>query len=113
MVTYWFTETIPISVTALIPVVLFPVMGIVSSEAICKTYFNGTIMVFLGSLIAATAVEKSNLHERVALKVILLSGTSPKRYGNFLRVILITAFFLCRLLLGFMFTTAFLSMWIR
>ncbi|XP_017483417.1 PREDICTED: solute carrier family 13 member 5-like [Rhagoletis zephyria] len=52
-------------------------------------------MVFLGSLIAATAVEKSNLHERVALKVILLSGTSPKR-----------------LLLGFMFTTAFLSMWI-
>lgn len=66
--------------TALIPVVLFPLMNIVSSEEICKTYFNGTIMVFLGSLIAATAVEKSNLHERVALKVILLSGTSPKRF---------------------------------
>ena len=99
MVTYWFTEVIPMSITALIPVVLFPLMGIVNSEKVAKTYFNvsvwlralaeqltlflptskGTIMVFLGSLIAATAVEKSNLHERIALKVILLSGTSPKR----------------------------------
>lgn len=52
-------------------------------------------MVFLGSLVAATAVEKSNLHERIALKVILLTGTSPNR-----------------LLMGFMFTTCFLSMWI-
>lgn len=52
-------------------------------------------MVFLGSLIAATAVSKSNLHERIALKVIMLTGTSPRR-----------------LMLGFIVTTAFLSMWI-
>lgn len=52
-------------------------------------------MVFLGSLVAATAVEKSNLHTRMALKVILMSGTSPRR-----------------LLAGFMLTTAFLSLWI-
>ncbi|KAH9506281.1 hypothetical protein DERF_011021 [Dermatophagoides farinae] len=56
---------------------------------------DGTIMVFLGSLIAATAVSKSNLHERIALKVIMLTGTSPRR-----------------LMLGFIVTTAFLSMWI-
>ncbi|KPM09103.1 solute carrier family 13-like protein 3 [Sarcoptes scabiei] len=95
MVTYWFTEVIPMAITALIPVILFPLLKIVSSEEIAKSYFNGTIMVFLGSLIAACAVKKSNLHERIALKVILLTGTSPRR-----------------LFFGFMFTTAFLSMWI-
>ncbi|KAI2808682.1 hypothetical protein BLOT_006627 [Blomia tropicalis] len=95
MVTYWFTEVIPMSITSLIPMVMFPILGIVNSNVVAKSYYNGTIMVFLGSLIAATAVEKSNLHERIALKVILLSGTSPKR-----------------LLAGFMFTASFLSMWI-
>ncbi|XP_054159318.1 Na(+)/citrate cotransporter-like [Oppia nitens] len=92
---YWFTEAVPISVTALLPIVLFPLMGILSSEQTSKAYVNGTIMIFLGSLIAAAAVEKSMLHKRIALKVLLITGTSPKR-----------------LLFGFMFTTAFLSMWI-
>ncbi|XP_075587876.1 Na(+)/citrate cotransporter isoform X1 [Dermatophagoides farinae] len=95
MITYWFTEVIPMAITSLIPVVLFPVLQIMSTDKVAKSYFNGTIMVFLGSLIAATAVSKSNLHERIALKVIMLTGTSPRR-----------------LMLGFIVTTAFLSMWI-
>ncbi|CAG2176220.1 unnamed protein product, partial [Oppiella nova] len=92
---YWFTEAVPITVTALLPIVLFPLLGVLSSDLTAKAYVNGTVMIFLGSLIAAAAVEKSLLHKRIALKVLLVTGTSPKR-----------------LLFGFMFTTAFLSMWI-
>lgn len=95
MIVYWFTEVIPMAITALIPIVFFPLFEIVKSDEIAKSYSNGTVMVFLGSLIASSAVSKSNLHERIALKVILLTGTSPKR-----------------LLMGFMATTGFLSMWI-
>ncbi|XP_027195412.2 Na(+)/citrate cotransporter-like [Dermatophagoides pteronyssinus] len=95
MITYWFTEVIPMAITSVIPVVLFPLLQIISTDEVAKSYFNGTVMVFLGSMIAASAVSKSNLHERIALKVIILTGTSPRR-----------------LFLGFMATTAFLSMWI-
>ena len=95
MMTYWFFELICIYVTALLPTVLFPLLGIMPSGKVCICYFSVTLMVFLGSLIAATAVEKSCLHVRLALKVMLCFGITARK-----------------LLLGFMLTTGFFSMFI-
>uniref|UniRef100_T1K3L9 Citrate transporter-like domain-containing protein n=1 Tax=Tetranychus urticae TaxID=32264 RepID=T1K3L9_TETUR len=92
---YWITEAIPLAITALMPLVLFPLFGILSTEQACQAFMNQTLMIFIASLMAAVAVESSNLHNRISIKVLLLFGTSPKW-----------------LLLGFMLNTMFLSMWI-
>ncbi|XP_074602871.1 Na(+)/citrate cotransporter-like [Brevipalpus obovatus] len=92
---YWVTDVIPHAITSLIPLVLFPFFGILSTEDTCHAYINDTLMIFMASLMAAIAVENSNLHNRISIKVLLLFGTSPKW-----------------LLLGFMMNTMFLSMWI-
>lgn len=96
MATYWSTEPIPVPVTALMPVFLLPLLSIVSTEEACKPYMQEPNMVFLGSLIFAIAVEKSNLHKRIALLILRLVGT------NF-----------DRLVLGFMMTTMLVAMWVR
>ncbi|UCD64718.1 MAG: SLC13/DASS family transporter [Candidatus Zixiibacteriota bacterium] len=95
MAIWWITEAIPIPATALLPVALFPLLGIMPGKSTAATYFNHIIFLFIGGFIMALAMQRWNLHRRIALSIILLIGASPKR-----------------LVLGFMAATAFLSMWI-
>lgn len=95
MAVWWLTEAIPIPATALLPVALFPLLGIMPGKAVAGTYFNHVIFLFIGGFIMALAMQRWGLHRRIALRIILFIGAGPRR-----------------LLLGFMVATAFLSMWI-
>jgi sodium-dependent dicarboxylate transporter 2/3/5 len=95
MAGWWITEIIPLAITALLPVVLFPVFGVMDGKAVSSAYFNHVIFLFIGGFIMALAMQKWELHRRIALKIMMATGSSPKQ-----------------VLLGFMLSTAFLSMWI-
>lgn len=92
--TWWITEAIPIPATSLLPIILFPLTGAVEG-GVTSAYADNTIFLFLGGFFIAIAMEKWNLHRRIALNIILLVGTSTQR-----------------IILGFMVATGFLSMWI-
>ena len=95
MATWWMTEAIPIPATALLPLVLFPILGVLDMPNAAAPYANELIFLFLGGFLLAVGMERWGLHRRIALRIITTIGTSPSR-----------------LVLGFMVATAFLSMWI-
>lgn len=95
MAIWWITEVVPLAVTSLIPVILFPAFGIMDGKEVSSIYFNHVIFLFIGGFLVALAMQKWNVHKRIALKILLFTGVSPGR-----------------ILMGFMVATAFLSMWI-
>ena len=95
MVIWWITEAIPIPATALVPLILFPVIGVLNASEAASPYADKIIFLFMGGFIIAMSMQRWGLHERIALHIIKLMGTSPRR-----------------LIFGFMVATAFLSMWI-
>jgi sodium-dependent dicarboxylate transporter 2/3/5 len=95
MATWWMTEAVPIPVTGLLPLVLFPALGIASGGAASAPYADPLIFLFLGGFLIALGLERWNLHRRIALRVVAAVGTRP-----------------AALVGGFMLATAFLSMWV-
>uniref|UniRef100_A0AC34GQN3 Uncharacterized protein n=1 Tax=Panagrolaimus sp. ES5 TaxID=591445 RepID=A0AC34GQN3_9BILA len=89
----WITEIIPMAATALIPMVAYPIFGILEAKELCFEYLTDANFVFFGSLIMAIGIESVNLHERIALMILMATGTNPRW-----------------LMLGFQVSTAFLSM---
>ncbi len=94
MAAWWISEPVPLAVTSLLPVVLFPFLGVVDGKTISALYFNHVIFLFIGGFLMAFAMERWNLHRRIALRILILFGISPGR-----------------ILMGFMLATTFLSMW--
>lgn len=94
MAFWWISEAIPLAATALIPVALFPFLGIVDGKTVSALYFNHVIFLFIGGFLMAFAMERWNLHRRIALRILISFGISPGR-----------------ILMGFMLATSLLSMW--
>ncbi|MBK6965045.1 MAG: SLC13/DASS family transporter [Bacteroidales bacterium] len=95
MATWWITEIVPLAVTSLLPVALFPLFGVMDSKDVSASYFNDVIFLFMGGFLVALAMQRWQLHRRIALHILKITGVGPGR-----------------ILMGFMIATAFLSMWI-
>lgn len=95
MVAWWVTEAIPIPATALLPIVLFPVLGVTDVEGATAPYANPLIFLFMGGFIIARGIQGSGLHRRIALSIVRVVGTKPRAIVG-----------------GFMVAGAFLSMWV-
>ena len=95
MITWWVSEALPLPVVALLPLILFPVLNISKMEEAAAPYANPVIFLFMGGFMLGLAIEKWNLHRRIALNIIGLTGTSGDR-----------------IILGFILATGMLSMWL-
>ena len=96
VVIWWIFEPIPIPATSLLPMALFPMFGIITAKELGAAYGNPLVLLMLGGFLLATALERSGAHRRIAFFMVrLFGGNSPRR-----------------LVLGFMFASAALSMWI-
>jgi sodium-dependent dicarboxylate transporter 2/3/5 len=95
MAVWWLTDAIPLAATALLPLILFPLLGILKGKATAPIYVNSTIFLFMGGFMIALTMEKWMLHKRIALFIIRIIGGGP-----------------ATIVLGFMAAAAFLSMWI-
>ncbi len=92
---WWILEVLPLGITSLLPIVVMPMMGTLTIAKVTSSYTDPNIFLFLGGFAIAIAIEKWNLHERISLGIISFSGSTVNG-----------------LIYGFMFATAFLSMWI-
>ncbi|NXW04008.1 S13A1 protein, partial [Fregetta grallaria] len=92
---FWLTEALPLAVSALLPALMFPLFGIMESKEVASAYFKDFHLLLIGVICLATSVEKWNFHKRVALRMVMLVGVNP-----------------AWLMLGFMVSCAFLSMWL-
>ncbi len=92
---WWATEAVPIAITALIPLVFFPLLGVSSIEATAAPYANKNVFLFLGGFFLSIAIQKCNLHKRIALTVLRFTGTGGRSIIG-----------------GFMLSSCLLSMWI-
>ena len=95
MACWWIGESLPLGATALVPLVAFPMLGVLSTEAVAPNYTNHFVFLLLGGFFIAISMQRWKLHTRIALRIIRVVGTSSRR-----------------LVLGFMLATGFLSMWI-
>lgn len=95
MAIFWITEAVPMAATSLIPLILFPLLGVLSGAEVASAYINSVIFLFVGGFMLAIAMENWGLHKRIALKIISLFGGTANS-----------------ILFGFMISAAFLSMWI-
>ena len=95
MASWWITVAIPIPATSLLPLVLFPVLGVLTSKETAINYASEIIFLFMGGFILALGIQRWGLHRRIALHIVRVFGTNPSS-----------------MILGFMVATAFLSMWI-
>ncbi|MDR2565763.1 MAG: SLC13 family permease [Bifidobacteriaceae bacterium] len=95
MAVWWMTEVLPLYVTALIPLVAFPLLQVSDIQAAATPYANKIIFLFLGGFVLAMSMERWNLHRRVAIWVVLLVGSKPRS-----------------VIFGFMLATSFVSLWV-
>ena len=95
MITWWVTEALPMPVVALLPLVLFPLLNIADLKMVAVSYGDQIIFLFMGGFMLGLAIEKWNLHRRIALGIVKITGTSGDR-----------------IVLGFILATGFISMWI-
>jgi solute carrier family 13 (sodium-dependent dicarboxylate transporter), member 2/3/5 len=95
MAIWWVSEALPLAATALVPLALFPLLGVLPIRATAAPYANPLIFLFLGGFIIALAMQRWGLHRRIALRVLRAVGTKPHS-----------------LVLGMMLASAFVSMWV-
>ncbi len=95
MITWWISQVIPIGATAILPMVLFPALGVESLKSVTSNYANPIIYLFFGGFVLGLAIERWNLHQRFALAILKKSGNQPRM-----------------IILGSMLATAIMSMWI-